>query len=301
MSSLNCFSQQERAMKLSVVIPCLNAAASIGCQLTALRNQAWDQPWEVIVADNGSTDATVDVVRKHSRGLPCLQVVDASDLPGSAHARNVGALFARGESIVFCDADDEVGNGWLSAIGAALEAHRFVASRFDIEKLNPPWVSEKLKNPQGTGLQRVAYPPFMYHAGGSGLGIRRELHRRVGGFDVALPRLQDTDYCFRVQRLGIDLTFAAEAVVHVRYNNKPVALFRQARLWAEYNALMYKRYGGGAQLANPWTAYVQTWRDLIFCMPRMLRKETRSAWMKTLGTQVGLLQGVLRFRVPPVR
>jgi glycosyltransferase involved in cell wall biosynthesis len=287
-------------MRLSVVIPCLNAAEVIGYQLAALRSQAWDQPWEVIIADNGSTDRTVDVIRKNSRGLPSVQVVDASDLPGSAHARNVGVLFASGESIVFCDADDEVGKGWLPAIGAALGAHDFVASRFDVEKLNPTWVSAKLKNPQASGLQKVSYPPFLCHAGGSGLGIKRAIHQRVGGFDVALPRLQDTDYCFRVQRLGIDLNFAANAVVHVRYSSKPIALFRQARLWAEYNALMYKRYGGGVRLAAPWANYTQTWRDLICCLPRMFRKETRSAWMKTLGTQIGLLQGVVRFRVPPV-
>jgi GT2 family glycosyltransferase len=133
------------------------------------------------------------------------------------------------------------------------------------------------------------------------LGIKREIHRRVGGFDESLPRLQDTDYCFRVQRLGTELHFAADAVVHVRYSNKPSALFRQARLWAKYNALMYKRYGGGARMAHPWATYTQTWRALIFCASRTLHKETRSAWMKTLGTQIGLLQGVIRFRVPPVR
>jgi hypothetical protein len=36
-------------------------------------------------------------------------------------------------------------------------------------------------------------------------------------------------------------------------------------------------------------------------MPRVFSKETRPAWMKTLGTQIGLLQGMIRFRVPPVR
>jgi glycosyltransferase involved in cell wall biosynthesis len=288
-------------MKLSVIIPCLNAAASIGALLDSLHRQVWEQPWEIIIADNGSTDATVDIVRKNAQGLPCLQVVDASDRRGSAHARNVGALFARGESLAFCDADDELGNGWLAAIGAALEAHDFVASRFDVEKLNPTWVSANLRNVQGTGLQRVAYPPYFWHAGGSGLAIKRILHERVGGFDESLPRLEDTDYCFRVQQLGIEFYFAADAVVHVRYSTKPVCLFRQARLWAEYNALMYKRYGEGVRLSHPWAAYTQTWRDLIRCVPRTFKKETRPAWMKTLGTQIGLLQGVLRFRVPPVR
>lgn len=288
-------------MKLSIIIPCLNAAATIGDQLRALRRQVWSEDWEVIVADNGSNDATTDVVRKNAAGLPCLQVVDASDRRGAAHARNVGAVFARGDYLVFCDADDEVGNGWLAAMAAALRDFDFVASRFDIEKLNPVSVTANIKNPQGRVLQKIAYPPYLWHAGGSGLGIKREIHMRLGGFDESLPFLEDTDYCFRVQKLGIALHFATEAVVHVRYNTKPVSLFRQARVWAEYNALMYKRYGGGIQLPHPWAVYTQTWRDLICCAPRVLHKEKRSAWMKTLGTQIGLLQGVIRFRVPPVR
>src|SRR4029077_7325804 len=39
-------------LKLSVVIPCLNAAATIGAQLEALTRQSWEGEWEVIVADN---------------------------------------------------------------------------------------------------------------------------------------------------------------------------------------------------------------------------------------------------------
>jgi glycosyltransferase involved in cell wall biosynthesis len=288
-------------MELSVVIPCLNAAETIGGQLEALRRQKWRGSWEVIIADNGSSDTTLSVIKANAYGLPTLQVVDASDRRGAAHARNVGASFASGESLLFCDADDEVGSGWLAAMAAALSENDFVASRLDIAKLNPPWISGSLKNPQGKGLQKVAYPPYLPHAGGSGLGTKRALHQRAGGFDESLPRLEDTDYCFRVQMLGTELKFVSDAVVHVRYSRNPVSLFRQARLWAEYNELMYRRYGRGARLSHPWAAYVQTWRDLIYCIPRALHKETRSAWMKTLGTQIGLLQGAIRFRVPPVR
>ncbi|HET9225168.1 MAG TPA: glycosyltransferase, partial [Thermoanaerobaculia bacterium] len=44
--------------KLSVVIPCLNAEATLGDQLEALAGQGWSGEWEVIVADNGSTDGS---------------------------------------------------------------------------------------------------------------------------------------------------------------------------------------------------------------------------------------------------
>lgn len=42
-------------MRISVIIPCYNAASTIGCQLEAIASQEWSQPSEVIVADNGST------------------------------------------------------------------------------------------------------------------------------------------------------------------------------------------------------------------------------------------------------
>ncbi|SRR5581483_2508286 len=288
-------------MKLSIVIPCFNAARTIGAQLEALGRQRWSEPWEVIVADNGSSDGTRAIAAARAALLPQLKIIDASARRGSGYARNAGARHARGEAIAFCDADDEVGEGWLPAIGAALAAHDFVASRMDVAKLNPVWLAQGLRNAQGQGLQRVAYPPYLYHAGGSGLAVKRRLHEQVGGFDETLPRLMDTDYCFRIQLRGTPLHFVPDAVLHVRYSARPASLFRQARLWAVYNALLYKRYRSRMCLPHPWKEYFGTWRDLLRCAPRTLRRETRSAWMKTLGTQVGLLQGAIRYRVPPVR
>ncbi|MGH7824066.1 MAG: glycosyltransferase family 2 protein [Candidatus Binatia bacterium] len=287
-------------MQLSVVIPCFNAAPTIGNQLEALCRQEWSQSWEVVVADNGSTDGTGGIVETYAGRLPGLRMIDASDRRGAAHARNAGARVAQGQAIVFCDADDEVGLGWLAAMGDALSRCDFAANRIDFAKLNPPSIYKNLKNAQGGGLQRVAYPPYLPHAGGGGLGVKRAIHERVGGFDESLPYLEDTDYCFRIQLSGFELHFVPEAVMHVRFSSRPGSLFRQARMWAQYNVLMNKRYGGGLTLAHPWKSYVQTWRSLIGCAARVFRKESRLAWMKTLGTQIGLLQGAIRHRTPPV-
>lgn len=50
-----------RRPRLSVIIPCLNAADTIGKQLEALARQEWSEPWEVVILDNGSTDETLAV------------------------------------------------------------------------------------------------------------------------------------------------------------------------------------------------------------------------------------------------
>ena len=85
---------QSQPIALSVILPCFNASATIGHQLDALTAQRWDKRWEVIVADNGSTDASRTVAESYKDRLD-LRVVDASDRKGASHARNVGASAAR--------------------------------------------------------------------------------------------------------------------------------------------------------------------------------------------------------------
>ena len=82
---------EEPRVRLSVIIACHNAAATFGEQLDALAEQAWSEPWELIVADNGSTDETLELVERYRERFNDLHVVDASDRKGAAHARNVGA------------------------------------------------------------------------------------------------------------------------------------------------------------------------------------------------------------------
>jgi GT2 family glycosyltransferase len=278
----------------------MNGADVIGEQLTALARQQWHRPWEVIVADNGSTDGTAALVEKHKAQLPQLRVVDAAGKRGAAHARNVGASAARGKALAFCDADDQVGKGWLAAMGGALDRHQFVAARVDINKLNPPEITNAVKHPQWDGLQRVDYPPHLRHAGGSTLGVTREAHDAVGGFDEDLPYLEDTDYCFRLQLSGIDLQFLPDALVHYRFRAEHGALFNQARHWGQYNVLMYKRYGQDKRMQNPWRRHFSRWHALMRRALSLRHEHNRLAWMKSLGTQVGVLQGAVRYRVPPI-
>jgi glycosyltransferase involved in cell wall biosynthesis len=287
-------------MNLSVIVPCYNAEATISMQLDALANQHWSEPWEVIVSNNGSTDGTRTVIERYQERYSHFRVVDAYDWQGSAHARNVGARFATGEALAFCDADDAVAPGWVEAIGEALAKHAFVASQMEWKKLNPPWTYRHCPKPQQDGLQVLWYPPYLPHAGGSGLGIKRSLHDTVGGFDESLPRLMDTDYCLRVQRLGVKLHFAPNAVVHVRHRDTVSGMFHQTRLWAKYNVLLYKRYcGPGERVVRPWVRHVYAWARIVRSLPQLRSSGGRIRWLRRLSWHVGSLQGSIRYLVPP--
>ncbi len=136
---------------------------------------------EVVLADNGSTDETVAIVSAYKGRVPNLRIIDASARRGQPYALNRGATAASGESIVFCDADDLVGEGFVAAMGNALTRYDFVACRLDLERLNPPWIVASRGRPQSVGLQQYRYPPYLPHAGGGTIGVKRLLYASVGG------------------------------------------------------------------------------------------------------------------------
>jgi glycosyltransferase involved in cell wall biosynthesis len=288
-------------MKLSVVIPCLNVADTIAIQLEALAKQQWSDPWEVIVADNGSTDGSMDVVKRYESRLPNLRIVDASSKRGQAYARNMGAKAAMGESIIFCDADDEVAPDWLVAMGEALCKWEFVACRIDVCKLSPPWVAKTRNHSQARGLQTLGELSFLPHAGGGTIGVKRRIHEEVGGFDESCRLLEDTDYCWRVQLKGTALHFVPDAVMHVRLRDTLKGTFRQSLGWGEYRALLYKRYLPLGMPRRTWKQGIDAWKYLIIGFIKNVHK-IRSRrdlvpWARSLGTRMGQLKGSIKYRV----
>lgn len=288
-------------MKLSVIIPCRNNVHTLGDQLQAVLRQDWSDDWEMIVADNGSTDGSVEKVKSFQKRVDRLRFVEAAERQGWPYARNVAIRLAKGDALLFTDADDMVGEGWLQAMGAALERHDFVAARLEFLRLNVHLGKVPAFSHQTEGLQKLWYPPYLAHAGGGTLGIKRAVHDAVNGFDESWYRLCDTDYCVRIQRLGVPLQFVPDAVIHIRARSSAGGGYNQARLWARYNTLLYKKYrGNSAKLHGAWRQYFDSWRRLIRQWRMLRTPANRMKWLWGVGWQVGLLQGALMYRVNPV-
>ena len=289
------------AMKLSVIIPYMNAADTIGATLDALVHQSWPSDWEVIIADNGSTEALGPIVAPYKTKIPSLKIVDASAKCGAAYARNVAVRASTGDRMLFCDADDVPGCGWATAMALALTNHHFVAARFEFQKLNPPSIAASRGGTQADGLQTCRWLPFPHAAGGS-IGISRHLHDGVGGFDETIPIGEDADYCMRIQFTGHNLVFVPDAVLHYRLRTTQTGTFMQASRYAKHVVYLYKRYGKSSSWELwRWRAYVQGWGLLLQRTPALARTpEGRNMLAWRLGTYIGALRGSLRYRVPPV-
>lgn len=122
-------------LDLSVVLAVRNGADTIEQQLDALVRSQWNGSWEILVVDNGSTDATPEIVAGYVLDDPRVRVVQAVDHAGLSYARNVGVTQARGRAVAFCDDDDVVDPTWVAAMGDALREHRVVASHMEYESL----------------------------------------------------------------------------------------------------------------------------------------------------------------------
>lgn len=190
---------------LSVIVPARNAAATLGVTLAALAAQDVDEPFEVIVVNDGSTDGTAAVAGA-ARLAPR---VIASTGAGAAAARNTGARESTGPLLAFTDADCEPAPGWLRAGMRALQSADLVQGRVEpARRLQAPF-ERTLDVRRLTGLYESA-----------NVFVRRDVFERVGGFEQWLggrserPFGEDSLFGWRAHRAGARIVFAADAVVH---------------------------------------------------------------------------------------
>jgi glycosyltransferase involved in cell wall biosynthesis len=282
--------------QISVVVPSFNAATTLPRQLEALAKQECDRAFEVVVADNGSTDGTLAIADEFRDRIPQFVLVDASARRGQAYARNAGARVATGDTLLFVDADDEVEPGYIAAMADALDRHEFVAARFDSDTLNPGWVRGTRQAFQTESISDTfGFRPF---AGGGGLGIKRRVFEQVGGFDEDYWRSgQDIDFCWRVQATGASLHFVPDAVARIAWRASLVGLYRQGRHYGRGEVYLYTKYRDAGMPAQSIGAAVGDWRSLARRLPRVRTKAELGGWLRRAGRSVGRAQGSLRHRV----
>ncbi len=171
-------------MKLSVVIPTLNEAANVGALLERLLSTPGVA--EVVVADGGSTDSTVDFVR------PPVRLVLSGT--GRGVQLNAGAKAASGDVLLFLHADVVPPPDVASQVEDAVERGH-VGGNFRLRYRGGGLL--------GWWLEMLApfYRTLGRYYGDSGIFVRREVYEWVGGFPE-LPVMEDVVFVHALERAG---------------------------------------------------------------------------------------------------
>ena len=195
---------------LSIVIPTLNEEKFLPHLLKSLKEQTF-KDFEIIVADNNSTDATRLIALKNGA-----KVVEGG-LP--ARGRNNGAKVARGEWLLFLDADVILPPNFLEkAIKEIRESNLDCASCL-IKPLSTRKIDKFLHGVVNLYF-RVTKKNFS-HAPGFCIFAKKEVHQLVRGFDEKIKLAEDHDYVFRISKIAkFDFLKSVRIPVSVRRLNK---------------------------------------------------------------------------------
>jgi len=281
---------------VSVIVPCHGDAADVlHEQLASLAAQDLDRPWELLIADNGATPATVAVATSFKSAIPGLRVVDVRAHPGQAYAVNAAARLARSDELVLLDSDDVVAVDYVRLVHEALRDHTFVGGRLDSETLNPGWLRSRRRPMQCDGLDTVldAARPVVV---GAAMAVRRSAFEAVGGFDETMDTQIDLDLSWRLQAAGHEPTFVGDAVVCYRYRQHLSSLWRQERAYGIGEARLYAKHRAGGLPRRRLRRTLRGWVEVTVAVPGVVTRAGRARLVTRAGAAYGRRVGSIRHR-----
>ena len=250
------------SIRVSVLIPAYNAAWCVGRAIDSALAQCFTDR-EVIVVDDGSTDATAVALARYGEAIR----VVSKENGGLSSARNAGIRAAAGALVAFLDADDYWLPTKLRQQVALMDSHPeigFCSTAAALEAPDGSPLGEWACAQPGDNMLREIFARNAAVAGsGSAVVARRDLFDRAGMFDESLNSLEDIDMWMRLSAItgyacvpepltvvrrtpdsmSRNLDVMRESAIHVlRKNRRLLAPSEQGAFWQACYASMLADY-----------------------------------------------------------
>lgn len=235
---------------ISIIIPTLEEDRIIGNTLSYLTAHL-KVPHEIIVSDGGSRDRTVEIARPL-----CDKLVVSEGQHSPARQRNNGARVAKGDLLVFFDADS-----FVPDIDAFIKC---MGGRFDDASLLALAAPQRVDPARRTFFDIIIFEidnlivrfmnNVLHHGAGSGkcIVVRADAFRDVGGFDERFVFREDADLIARISKIG-KTRYAPE--IKVYHSGRRIHALGPIRFLASWMS-----NGTSAILGNK--ALVEEWRPI---------------------------------------
>jgi Glycosyl transferase family 2 len=179
--------------RLSFIVPVKNDAARLKACLETIERNRPGADREIVVVDNGSTDASREVAAAAGARVETLPGLRVSEL------RNRGAAGATGDVLAFVDADHLLAETWAASVVDVLgDANVGAVGALCLSPAQGTWVQRMYGALRG----RTRGRSDTRWLGAGNMAVRRTAFESVGGFDAALEACEDVDLCNRLRAAG---------------------------------------------------------------------------------------------------
>lgn len=274
-------------MRVSLIATVKDEADSIEPFLDSLLEQT-RPPDEVVVVDGGSTDGTLDVLRRQRATTPWLRILHA---PGAtiSQGRNIAIHHATGPIIAVTDAGTVVARDWLEHLVQPLESDPRVGVAAGFFDPGGETFFERCLSTIITP-QLPEIDPARFLPSSRSIAFRKVWWERVGGYPEWLRHCEDLVFDLELKRAGATFAFVPEARVAWRARPNLGRFFRQyylyargdghAGLWPKRHAVRYTAYLAGMLLLASGPAIPAAWPTLAIGMAIHFARPYRRLWRR---------------------
>lgn len=295
---------EQPVITASIVVPAFNEEKGIARCIEGLLAQDYPrEAFEVIIVDNNSSDRTFEIIGSY----PVKGVHEKKR--GRASARNAGIREARGEFIVFLDADCVPEKIWLKTLLSGFTDESIGCVAGEILPPEPEiFLHQYLAKSQYFSQKITMQNAFLPFAQTGNAAYRKEVLDQVGLFDESLLSGQDADLSWRMQiETGKKVFLVEEARVYHPYPSRYKSFFKQRLRHAYGSVGLYKKYQGQMSRKLAKETYWE-YRALAKQLPRHMvgamradgpdeAKEQRINFIAQCASKLGRILGSIEHRV----
>jgi glycosyltransferase involved in cell wall biosynthesis len=211
--------------KVSLLIPAYNREPFVAAAVGSILRQTYEH-FELLVWDDGSTDATADVAERAAAGDPRVRVVRAAHA-GLCPSINAAAKQLTGKYFGWVDSDDAIVPSALAETVQFLDSNPNVGMVYTDyltmeESGRVGGLGSRTKIPYSKDRLLIDFMTFHFRL------VRREVFDRAGGVDESIPGAEDYDLCLRLSE-QTEIRKLARPLYIYRVHNKSIST--EKRLW----------------------------------------------------------------------
>jgi len=243
---------------VSVIIPIYNGDRDLPDLLDCLGSQNLpSEQVEYLLVDNQSSDRTSDLLQAAAQNNPQIIPLQATKIQSAYAARNVGIKAAKGEFLVFTDADCRPQPDWLEHLISPFEQPQINLVIGEILGLTSNnWLEIYADKAQILSQQHTLNHEYLPYGQTANLAIRKSSLQKVGLFRPYLTTGGDADICWRLQLQFPDcLVFQSGAIVHHRHRSSLQEFYNQWYKYGSSNRYLHQIHGVSLMRQFNWQEY----------------------------------------------